>query len=304
MSASPAELEQAAAEIAALGLSPGAAALAEKLREGDPDRFMSALFAPPARLEALITLYAFNLEIARTPLRVSEPQIGAIRLRWWLDAVEEIYADKPPRQHEIVAPLAALIRDTHPSARPPKALFDGLIEARLRDLDPGPMADMAGFEAHIAATAGALVRLAAWTLLSGRETPEIAETAEDAGFAFGVAAAFRATPALAARNRLMLPPLGGERIETARVLQGETTEALRRAIRRLARHGMDRLRAARARRGAVPKAARAAFLAGWRSDAVLGAAAKPDVEAFRDFGDESPFRRRAGLLWRGWTGRW
>jgi len=35
------------------------------VRRVDPDRYLTALFAPPARREALFTLYAFNHELAR-----------------------------------------------------------------------------------------------------------------------------------------------------------------------------------------------------------------------------------------------
>ena len=37
----------------------------DEVRRYDPDRFLTALYAPGARREALLTLYAFNLEIAR-----------------------------------------------------------------------------------------------------------------------------------------------------------------------------------------------------------------------------------------------
>lgn len=288
--------------MAAPALSP----LAEQVRTGDPDRFDASLFAPADARDALFTLYAFNLEIARTPWRVSEPQIGAIRLRWWLDAIGEIYDGKPPRRHELATPLAALIREN--AAAPPRALFEALIEARLRDLDPTPMARRAEFDAYVDATSGGLVRLAAWVLASGRETTALADAAIDAGYAFGVANLLRATPALGARNRLMIPPLeaedGPETLDVAASLRGETTPALRRSVRRLARHAADRLALARARRGSLPARTAAAFLAGWRTDAVLAAAAAPEVDVFADFGPESPFRRRAGLLWRGWSGRW
>ena len=58
----------------------------------DPDRFLAALYATPAQRESLLTLYAFNLEIAKVRESVSEPMLGEIRLQWWREALEEAYA--------------------------------------------------------------------------------------------------------------------------------------------------------------------------------------------------------------------
>lgn len=285
--------------------APDLSPLAEHVRHGDPDRFAASLFAPQDTREPLYTLYAFNLELARTAWKVSEPQIGVIRLRWWRDVIEEIFEGRPPRAHELVTPLARLIRETRVDAPPPRAAFEALIDARLRDLDPAPMAARAEFDAYVNDTSGALLRLAAWTLSGGRETPAMIDAARDAGYAYGVASLFRATPELAARGRLMLPPLDGDGpIDLNAVMSGETPEGLRRSVRRLARHAIDRLTLARSRRSELPPRATPAFLAGWRSDAILTAASRADLDVFRDFGPESEFRRRAGLLWRGWTGRW
>ena len=40
-------------------------AIAALVRRHDPDRFLTALFAPPEKRDALLTLYAFNHELAR-----------------------------------------------------------------------------------------------------------------------------------------------------------------------------------------------------------------------------------------------
>nr|MBX2856865.1 squalene/phytoene synthase family protein [Paracoccaceae bacterium] len=180
--------------------------LEEQVRRGDPDRFAAVMIAPEPMRGALVTLYAFNLEIARTPWRVSEPQIGAIRLRWWLDALGEIYDGKPVRAHELTTPLAALIHAFPPGTAPPRALFESLVEARARDLDPTPISDGEELDAYLEATSGSLTRLAAWLLTRGEENPAQAAAARDAGYAFGAANLLRATPELATRGRMMLAP--------------------------------------------------------------------------------------------------
>ena len=60
----------------------------------DYDRYLSALFAPACRREALFALIAFNHEIARIPEAVSEPMLGRIRLQWWREVLEAVYAGR------------------------------------------------------------------------------------------------------------------------------------------------------------------------------------------------------------------
>ena len=72
------------------------AAVAALVERGDPERWRSAMTAPPAARAGLMALYAFSLEIARVAWVASEPMLAEIRLRWWLDALDEIYAGRPP----------------------------------------------------------------------------------------------------------------------------------------------------------------------------------------------------------------
>src|SRR5258708_17201716 len=90
-------------------MRPDLAPLAEMVRRHDHDRFQTGLFAPTRKRNALFALYAFNYEIARVREIVTQPMLGQIRLQWWREIVDAVYAGAPPRQHEIPAPLAAVI---------------------------------------------------------------------------------------------------------------------------------------------------------------------------------------------------
>src|SRR5215467_4094326 len=57
------------------------------VRAADKDRFLTTLFAPAERRDALFALYAFNVEIARVREVVREPVAGEIRLQWWSDVL-------------------------------------------------------------------------------------------------------------------------------------------------------------------------------------------------------------------------
>ena len=82
------------------------------VRDADKDRFLSALFAPAARRDALFALYAFNVEIARIPQMAREPFAAAIRLQWWRDALNG------ERPGEAAAhPVAAALNDALAAAQ-------------------------------------------------------------------------------------------------------------------------------------------------------------------------------------------
>src|SRR5919202_2411675 len=84
-------------------------AVADFARRHDPDRFLCALFAPPAMREALFTLIAYNHELARAREAAKTPLIALMRLQWWREAVEHAAEGKPARRHEVAAPLHAAI---------------------------------------------------------------------------------------------------------------------------------------------------------------------------------------------------
>ncbi|MFC7705092.1 squalene/phytoene synthase family protein [Plastorhodobacter daqingensis] len=255
------------------------AALAQLVERGDPDRFLALMAAPPAARAPLLPLYAFNLEVARAAWASSEPMIAEMRLQFWQDTIEAIGAGTTPRGAEVIGPLAAVIR-AHDLPLP---LFAALIEARRWDIYRAPFADAAAFEAHLQATAGNLMWLAALALgAPGAAEPVVRDFAQGAGLANWL----MAVPALEARGRIPL-------------VDGRPG-----AVAALARSGLGRIRAARARRADLPRRAAPALLPGWQAGALLAQAAR-DPRRVADGGlAQSEFARRGSLLLRATTGRW
>ena len=91
-------------------------AIAALVRRHDPDRFLTALFAPAERRDALLALYAFNHELARAREVASEPPLALIRLQWWREVVEG-----EAKRHEVATPLSAAIAAGALTARRPAA---------------------------------------------------------------------------------------------------------------------------------------------------------------------------------------
>ncbi len=168
------------------------------LRKHDADRYLTVLFAPAERREALFALYAFNLEIARVREAVREPMMGMIRLQWWRDALAEIGQGKI-RAHEVVRPLAQAIADHKLDL----VLFERLIAARERDLDPEPPADLPSLVDYARNSAGLLTQLALDVL--GKPTVEVREAGQAAGIALSLTGLLRSVAFHAAQRRIYLP---------------------------------------------------------------------------------------------------
>jgi phytoene synthase len=107
----------------------------DSVRETDRDRFLGALFAPEPARRALLSLIAFEHELARTPHVTSEPMLARIRLQWWREALAEAAAgDGKPRAQPIVESLSETIRQ---HKLDPQALI-AVIDARESAVD-GPL---------------------------------------------------------------------------------------------------------------------------------------------------------------------
>ena len=157
----------------------------------DPDRFLTALFAPPARRETLFVLYAVNHELARAREVVSNPMLALIRLQWWREV-----AEGARRRHEVAGPLGEALD----SGRLLPADILGMIEGR--EAETGPIEDMAAFQDYARAAFGG-VAVAAGRALGGDGA--VLDGLRDLGAAYGVAGVLRSVPALARQGRCVLP---------------------------------------------------------------------------------------------------
>ncbi len=170
--------------------------LVDEARRCDPDRYLCALFSPPGRRDAVLGLILFNHELARIPEVVSQPMAGMIRYQWWRDALDEISAGKPARQHPVVSELAVGIARGWIDA----AALQQMIDAREPALAEAAGGDAAEIERFVAATSGSL-QDAIYTALGGME-PAMAAAARQIGTAFGLIGIVRAV----AHEVLARPP--------------------------------------------------------------------------------------------------
>lgn len=246
-------------------------ACAELVERGDPDRFLSAMTAPPETRGGLMVLYAFNLEVARAPWVTKEAMIAEMRLQWWADAIEEIYGGNTVRRHEVVTPLATLVAEKGLE----RMAFDRLIEARRWDIYQEPHKDQAAFDQYISDTSAGLMWLAACALGADEKHRD---AVMDYGYAAGVAALFRAIPAL-------------ENMQKYPLVDGTEKGVSALAERALARLEID----------GVPKPVRAVLRSGWMAKHTLKLAVRsPGLVAAGGL-EVSEFNKKIRLLWKSIT---
>ena len=138
------------------------------LRRHDPDRYLASLFAPDAVRPQLWGLYAFSCEIARIRELVSEPAPGEVRLAWWTEDIEAMFAGEA-----IDHPVAQTLAYAGAAEQLPKQAFIDLIEARRFDLYRDPMPSLGDLEGYLGETASAVVQLAVMILDRGQRAGKL-----------------------------------------------------------------------------------------------------------------------------------
>lgn len=222
---------------------------AAEVRRADYDRYLAALFAPQEARERLFALYAFNHEIAKVRETASEPMLGQIRLQWWREAIEGIYAGAP-RKHAVVEALHAAVA----AAPPARADFAALFDAREFDLAGRAPASLAALEAYGEGSSSRLLYLAAAML--GARDEQTRAALRPLGIAWALTGLIRAIPFHARAGRQYVPAdIADEAgLTEAALFALKPCEPLGRAVAAMADAAERHLAAAAA--GTVERAAR------------------------------------------------
>ena len=189
---------------------PAAFDLDDVVRRADPARWLATRFIADveARVD-VIALYAFDHELARAPKVASNALIAEVRLTWWREALDEIYAGGRVRGHPVAQALCGAVR----GRGLPRALLETMIDARIDVLDR-PRLELSDARAWADGVSGATTRLAVQVLDAHAD----AANASDAGRLWGMA--------LLARSGLLEPGV-------AQVEVGPLRQAARASAKRL-----------------------------------------------------------------------
>ncbi|HEY2886799.1 MAG TPA: phytoene/squalene synthase family protein [Rhizomicrobium sp.] len=264
------------------------ATIDETVRRVDPDRYFSALFAPAPARRHLLTLYAFNHEIARVAETVREPMMGEIRLEWWRETLEGA-RNRKPRDHALARALSELFA----AHTLPAYLFDAILNARAFDASPDLFANWSETEAYCDQTSGNLMRLAA-RILGGDEAQDA--LAREAGTAYAIAGLIRSLRFHAARHKVYLPQdlLGAVALLPDQIMAGKFDAKVKAAIAQTILKADEHCRAARLLK--VPRTLLPAFLPAALVPLYLRRAKRRSFDPLKQSGDVAQHRKQLGLL--------
>ena len=276
-------------------MTPSLSSVGALARAVDYDRYLSAVFAPAACRESLFALIAFNHEIARIPEAVSEPMLGRIRLQWWREVLDAVYASEPARRHEVAVPLAEAIR----ACALDRAPFDALLEAREDDLESEGPADLAALERHAAATGGSLTQL--MVQAAGAHSGPALEAGRQVGTAWALIGTLRAAPLAAAQGRVTLPAdlLTQAGIVADDMQEGRGFERFERfatVAEPVAGRAAELLATARQARRAVPRRGRSVLLIARLADLYITRLRRAAWDPRDPRVACGPFRKQAAML--------
>jgi phytoene synthase len=230
--------------------------LGEIVRRADADRYLSVLYAPEDKRDALLALYAFDAEISRIRDLISEPMPGEIRLQWWRDVLAAATPEAAGGH-----PVAAAIVDSIAKHALPAPAFDNYLDARIFDLYEDPMPGRTELEGYCGETSSALIHLAA-LVLDPSSAAGFAELSGHAGCALRIAALIRALPLHRARGQCYVPAdiLAAAGLDRSGYLSGQDEAAMRRMVDAVASLAREHLRHFQAEAPRLPPSLRPAYL--------------------------------------------
>lgn len=272
-------------------MSGTAASLLPSLRTADPDRYLSVLYAPAEKREALAALYLFNAEIAAVRDRIREPLPGEVRIQWWRDTLQG--GNEEAAGHPVAVALLAVIR-TH---RLPLDAFDRYLEARIFDLYDDPMPSRSDLEGYCGETASAIIQLAA-LILDPVEAQKFASAAGHAGCAQAIAGLLRSLPLHRSRGQCFIPAdiLAAAGTDRDGLLSDGNADAIARAVSAMVALGREHDAAWRLEAKSMPSSIRAADLPAALSSAYLDKMSARGFDPLRHVADLSALRKHWILL--------
>lgn len=144
------------------------------------DQWLAALYADASARDGLNALAAFDAEIRHALTRARDPNLAAIRLAWWREAIA---GDR--RGEAAGSPVALALGAAVDAYALPKAWLEAMLDARLQAIAPQDDFNLAAFRAFADESEGARFRLAARIAAGGRDL-DAADAHAPAGMALAL----------------------------------------------------------------------------------------------------------------------
>ncbi|KAI8817577.1 isoprenoid synthase domain-containing protein [Fimicolochytrium jonesii] len=245
------------------------------LQKHDYDNYLASLFVPARSRDAVWAVRAFNVETALIRESVKDSLLGKARIQWWRDAVDDVFAGRPPN-HPVTLMLAQAL-ETAPLS---KSWFKRMLTERESNLQDPQYAKIADLEKYAENTASSLLYLQLEAL--GIRNHDAEHAAGHVGKAIGIATLLRATPFHVEERRFYLPSeiMAKHGLSTETVFRTGPSQALEEVVFEVATAANDQLITARSFMTDMPPAAIPALLPAVPVDLFLQALEKNNFNLF------------------------
>ncbi|KAH0954023.1 hypothetical protein HN011_007550 [Eciton burchellii] len=263
------------------------------VRRHDYENFLCMLLLPNTIKSAALAIRAFNVEVAQVEDQVSDKQIGAMRLKFWTETLNEIYNDHPPR-----SPVALELHKILKRHKLSKHYFKRLIDARLNKLYNSVFIDLESLERYCDYTTSSIYYL----LLEAQGTTDIKadHAISHLGKAHGLVTLIRSIP-YNARKRIMVLPqdiLLKNNVSSESIFQAQPSTGLKNTIFDVASCAKQHLQMATSLKKTVAKNLDAIFLPTVCMENYLEELRKVDFNVFHPLLQKRKGTLPLQLLWR------
>jgi 15-cis-phytoene synthase len=163
------------------------------------DQWLGALYADKSARDALLALASFDYEIRQAPKRAPNPNLAAIRLAWWREAIAGERRDEAGGN-----PVALAVRAAIDAYALPQAWLEAMLDARLQEIAPQDDFNLAAFRAFADESEGARLRLAS-RIAAGGQDLDLADAHAPAGMALALTRLLKELPFKAGSAPTLIP---------------------------------------------------------------------------------------------------
>ncbi|XP_076035583.1 NADH dehydrogenase (ubiquinone) complex I, assembly factor 6 homolog sicily [Oratosquilla oratoria] len=245
------------------------------VRQTDHENFLATLLLPQQARQATFALRALNSEVAQVRDMTTEKLTGLMRLQFWRDTLEKIYAGQAPRQ-----PIAMELQKAVQRHKLSRRWLNQLVDSREDRMDDHPFTSVAAIEDYAEKSNSALYFLILQSL--GVQNVQADHAASHLGKAEGIARIIRGVPHLANKRQVILPIdiLIRHRVSQEDLMRGKREQKIKDVMYDIASVAHQHLEHARSLTKDVPKEARVALLPAVGVSAFLKTLQKADFDVF------------------------
>lgn len=182
-------------------------------RSSDYDAHLIRRFVPQSVRDAYAALRALNLELVRLPELVSNPTIGALRIKFWQESLDKTFAGQPPREpicillHKALTDLEART-GSRANEKSIRFWLSRFVKTREKQMDNRPYTNLANLEEYAENTYSTMMY--ALLAMMPMRSMHVDHLASHIGKACGIVAILRGVPVLASPSPPVKTPSGGE----------------------------------------------------------------------------------------------